>query len=373
MITKKFNKNLLKINNINVNQKQVFWNRFLMAFFIFLYWMLILIVCLISDNSLNDEWYINLSKNDTLNQKYKGIFAYLFIVLLVPFICGAVYEVNKLFFGAYSKKTFIFMLIGILTLCILPNFTFITKFYYFTPITGSSGPLNPDATSNLFTVFTLFTMTLLIGFIILLSILTYLIVDYGLLDLKSVLLFFILNAVVGFGFFAIGFIGLLKSWLVLFFVLSVSGFTDVFAYLSGLLFGKTQMSKVISPKKTWEGFFIGLFVTILASLLLIYFISFGDSTHNTIQDIVHVPSIYENDIGRWSFLIFLVIGISLISTIGDLAFSFLKREYLIKDYGTLFKNHGGVLDRFDSLLFAFTLYTLLLFFLSGITESQLFS
>ena len=148
-----------------------------MAFFIFLYWMLILIVCLISDNSLNDEWYINLSKNDTLNQKYKGIFAYLFIVLLVPFICGAVYVVNKLFFGAYSKKTFIFMLIGILTLCILPNFTFITKFYYFTPIAGSSGPLNPDATSNLFTVFTLFTMTLLIGFIILLSILTYLIVD----------------------------------------------------------------------------------------------------------------------------------------------------------------------------------------------------
>ena len=64
----------------------------------------------------------------------------------------------------------------------------------------------------------------------------------------------------------------------LFFVLSVSGFTDVFAYLSGLLFGKTQMSKVISPKKTWEGFFIGLFVTILASLLLIYFISFGVST-----------------------------------------------------------------------------------------------
>ena len=107
-------------------------------------------------------------------------------------------------------RKFIFMLIGILTLCILPNFTFITKFYYFTPITGSSGPLNADATSNLFTVFTLFTMTLLIRFIILLSILTYLIVDYGLLDLKSVLLIFILNAVVGFGFFAIGFIGLLN-------------------------------------------------------------------------------------------------------------------------------------------------------------------
>ena len=373
MITKKFNKNLLKINNINVNQKQVFWNRFLMAFFIFLYWMLIMVVCLISDNSLNDEWNINLSENPILNLKYKGIFAYLFIGLLVPFIYGAVYEVNKLFFGAYSKKTFIFMLIGILTLCILPNFTFITKFYYFTPIPGSSGNLNPNTTSNFFTIFTLFTMTLLIGFIILLIILTYLIIDYGLLDLKSVLLFFILNAVVGFGFFSIGFIGLLKSWLVLFFVLSVSGFTDVFAYLTGLLFGKTQMTKVISPKKTWEGFFIGLFVTILASLLLIYFISFGNSTHNTIQDIIHVPTIYENVIGRWSFLIFLVIGISLISTIGDLAFSFLKREYLIKDYGTLFKNHGGVLDRFDSLLFAFTLYTLLLFFLSGITESQLFS
>ena len=103
--------------------------------------------------------------------KYKGIFAYLFIGLLVPFIYGAVYEVNKLFFGTYSKKTFIFMLIGILILSILPNFTFITKVYYITPLTGSSGHLNPDATSNFFTIFTLFTMTLLIGFIILLIIL----------------------------------------------------------------------------------------------------------------------------------------------------------------------------------------------------------
>ena len=74
------------------------------------------------------------------------------------------------------------MLIGILTLCILPNFTFITKFYYYTPITGPSGPINPDATSKIFTVFTLFTKTLLIGFIILLTILTYQIVDYGLID-----------------------------------------------------------------------------------------------------------------------------------------------------------------------------------------------
>ncbi|MGL4616921.1 MAG: phosphatidate cytidylyltransferase, partial [Mycoplasmoidaceae bacterium] len=170
----------------------------------------------------------------------------------------------------------------------------------------------------------------------------------------------------------IGFIGLSKSWPVLFFVLSVSVFTDVFAYLTGLLFGKNQMTKVISPKKTWEGFFIGLIVTILASALLIYFISFGNETHNTIANLIHVPIIYQNLVGRWFFLIFLVLGISLISTVGDLAFSLLKREYLIKDYGTLFKNHGGVLDRFDSVLFAFTLYTLLLFFMSGITESKLF-
>ncbi|MGL5591276.1 MAG: phosphatidate cytidylyltransferase [Mycoplasmoidaceae bacterium] len=369
MVTKKFNKSLIRINDINVSQKEIFWKRFSMAFFIFSYWILILITCLISDNSLNDDWYINLSPNPTLNLQYKGIFAYMFIVLLIPFIYGAVYEVNKLFFGAYSRKTFIFLLLGILTLCILPNFAFITKFYYFTPIERS---FSQSPTSDFFTIFALFTITLLIGFIILLIILIFIVVDYGVLDLKSLLLFFILNVVVGFGFFSIGFIGLSKSWLVLFFVLSVSVFTDVFAYLTGLLFGRTQMTKVISPKKTWEGFFIGLIVTILASALLIYFISFGNQTHNTIENLIHVPVIYENLVGRWFFLIFLVLGISLISTIGDLAFSFLKRQYLIKDYGTLFKNHGGVLDRFDSLLFAFTLYTLLIFFMSGLTESKLF-
>ncbi|MGL5246374.1 MAG: phosphatidate cytidylyltransferase [Mycoplasmoidaceae bacterium] len=369
MITKKFNKNLIRINNINVSQKEVFWKRFLMAFFILSYWILILITCLISDNSLNDDWYINLSPNATLNLQYKGIFAYMFICLLIPFIYGAVYEINKLFFGAYSRKTFIFLLLGILILCILPNFAFITKFYYFTPIKSN---LNPGFTSDFFTIFSLFTITLLIGFIILLTILIFLVVNSRVLDLKSILLFFILNAVVGFGFFSIGFIGLSKSWLVLFFVLCVSSFTDIFAYLTGLLFGRTQMTKIISPKKTWEGFFFGLFVTILASVILIYFISFGNQTHNTIENLIHVPSIYENLVGRWFFLIFLVIGISLISTVGDLAFSLLKREYLIKDYGTLFKNHGGVLDRFDSILFAFTLYTLLIFFMSGITESKLF-
>ena len=73
-----------------------------------------------------------------------------------------------------------------------------------------------------------------------------------------------------------------------------------------------------------------------------------DSNYDTIQVIVHGPTIYDSDIDRWWFLIFLVIGISLISTIGDLALSFLKSEYLIKNYATLFKNHGGVLDRFDS-------------------------
>ncbi|MGL4617041.1 MAG: hypothetical protein ACRCUM_02285, partial [Mycoplasmoidaceae bacterium] len=213
MFTKKINKNLVRINNINVSQKEIFWKRFSMAFFIFSYWILILIACLISDNSLNDDWYINLSPNAILNLQYKGIFAYLFIVLIIPFIYGAVYEINKLFFGAYSNKTFVFLLLGILTIFILPNFTFITKFYYFTPIENS---YNENYTSDFFTIFSLFTITLVVGFIILLCILIFLVIDYGLLDLKSLLLFFILNAVVGFGFFSIGFIGLSKSWLVLF-------------------------------------------------------------------------------------------------------------------------------------------------------------
>ncbi len=104
---------------------------------------------------------------------------------------------------------------------------------------------------------------------------------------------------------------------------------DVFAYLVGSTVGMHKMAPRISPKKSWEGFAAGTVFTtaVWVSLMLIPDVS--------------IPAL-------WLFVIGL--GVSLAAVLGDLAESRLKREAGVKDSGTLLPGHGGVLDRFDSLI-----------------------
>ncbi len=106
--------------------------------------------------------------------------------------------------------------------------------------------------------------------------------------------------------------------------------SDVFAYLSGSFLGKHKLFKRISPKKTWEGSFGGLLFALIGAYLF-YFFS-----------------------GSYSLATWVVYaGILVVTaTIGDLAESMLKRNAEVKDSGTIFPGHGGVLDRFDAVLFA---------------------
>lgn len=105
-------------------------------------------------------------------------------------------------------------------------------------------------------------------------------------------------------------------------------FNDSFAYFAGRLFGKRKLFERISPKKTWEGFFGGLIMTIICGLILSQI--FPELTQ--IQWVI------------WSVLV-VVAG-----TLGDLAESLLKRSIQIKDSSSLLPGHGGFLDRFDAFL-----------------------
>ena len=104
---------------------------------------------------------------------------------------------------------------------------------------------------------------------------------------------------------------------------------DTFAYLGGSLFGKHKMIERISPGKTWEGTIFGVLMTIGSGLI----------------------------VGRYildaSIFLWLVLGtiVPVLATIGDLVESMLKRQAGIKDTGSLMPGHGGILDRFDSLIF----------------------
>jgi phosphatidate cytidylyltransferase len=119
---------------------------------------------------------------------------------------------------------------------------------------------------------------------------------------------------------------------------------DASAYIIGTNFGKHQLSKHISPKKSWEGFVGGLIFTLLASSL--FFTYYFSKT-----------SLYQKiPLYHW---IGMGIVIVVFSTWGDLIESLLKRTWKIKDSGLAIPGHGGFLDRFDSLFFA--VYALLFY------------
>jgi phosphatidate cytidylyltransferase len=103
---------------------------------------------------------------------------------------------------------------------------------------------------------------------------------------------------------------------------------DTFAYLTGRLIGKHKLFERISPKKTWEGFIGGVVFAMIAGILLAYFLE-----ESYVKYITYA----------------LVAGI--IGTLGDLVQSMLKRSVDVKDSGTILPGHGGILDRFDAVLF----------------------
>lgn len=108
---------------------------------------------------------------------------------------------------------------------------------------------------------------------------------------------------------------------------------DTGAYFTGVAFGKHKLCPEISPKKTIEGFIGGLLIT-----GLVYSASF---------------CIYKGGFEIKTALLTFILGVicAIIGTIGDLSASMVKRQIGFKDYGKIMPGHGGLMDRFDSVLF----------------------
>lgn len=114
---------------------------------------------------------------------------------------------------------------------------------------------------------------------------------------------------------------------------------DVGAYFSGRQFGRRKLAPQVSPGKTWEGVWGGLLLSIAVAFAFIATFS------------QHLPNM--------SVLI-IAIPVALVSIVGDLLESMVKRERGIKDSGTILPGHGGVLDRIDGLLPAIPVFCLAL-------------
>lgn len=119
--------------------------------------------------------------------------------------------------------------------------------------------------------------------------------------------------------------------------------TDTGAYIIGSLFGKHKLAEAISPNKTIEGAIGGLLFSTIGSVLFV-----------NICVYTKVATVSQNVSLLTVSLIFALIGFltSIVSQIGDLAASCIKRDFEKKDYGNILPGHGGLLDRFDSVLLA---------------------
>ena len=112
------------------------------------------------------------------------------------------------------------------------------------------------------------------------------------------------------------------------------------------------MNERISPKKTWEGFAGGVVVSALLSFTFAFVMAKINYPLLPILDINHVYNI-----------VIISLIIPLTSNIGDFIFSSIKRNYGIKDFGTVLKGHGGVLDRLDSILVTSLIVAIVIIFM----------
>ncbi|SHJ44196.1 phosphatidate cytidylyltransferase [Tepidibacter formicigenes] len=131
-----------------------------------------------------------------------------------------------------------------------------------------------------------------------------------------------------------------KNYNYIWLVFIIAWMTDTFAYFSGYFFGKNKLIPEVSPKKTIEGSIGGIIGSSISCAVFGYLFNFN---------LFHM----------------IIIGLvgSIVAQIGDLFASSIKRVLGIKDYGKLIPGHGGILDRFDSIIFTapFVYYYILFF------------
>jgi len=125
------------------------------------------------------------------------------------------------------------------------------------------------------------------------------------------------------------------------FTLVSTWISDAGAYFAGTFLGKHKLCPDISPKKTWEGFFGGVIAAGVFALLL----GFGYEG----WDIIFTGE--QHFVVNKLMLVIIALISAPIGVMGDLTASLLKRKCGVKDFGNILPGHGGILDRFDSVLF----------------------
>lgn len=133
--------------------------------------------------------------------------------------------------------------------------------------------------------------------------------------------------------------------------LVVAFMSDAFALFAGMAFGKHKLAPELSPKKTVEGAIGGFFGAVVGAML------YG----------LILRTWFPYEVNYLVLALYGALG-SPVAQMGDLCFSYIKRQYAIKDFGNIFPGHGGVLDRFDSVIFCTPLIEILIRWLPAIGQ-----
>jgi len=192
----------------------------------------------------------------------------------------------------------------------------------------------PWSVRHIDTVAPLFPFLGGVFFVYLFYLLAAAVFSHGKIDVTEAALAFVMELYVVFSFSCIILLRDIEFGQYIYLLIFLSAWmTDTGAYFVGRFFGKHKLIEDVSPKKTIEGAVGGVIICVLS------FVVFGIII-GAVSDAV------PNYIG----LIIVGAVTSVISQCGDLIASLIKRKYSIKDYGWVFPGHGGVMDRFDSII-----------------------
>lgn len=361
----------IKTNQLTPGTKKTLKERLLSSIFIAIFFIVLFVLGILADDVNN--W-------SPLNQLGREICMWILLIYLLPIIFISCYEIKNVFFKNKIIPYF-FILFNVLMLVYAPTLVYLLKYYYW----YSNTNILPFATNinTINSITNIFAIVLASAIFITVIINTCLLWAIRNITFKNWL---ILNLIVGLtaGFF-IGtyFFLFVRGWLSLLWLMLIVFGSDSFAYFGGILFGKHQMAKNISPKKTWEGFAIGQVITVVLALLILFGFSKIPHTPNVANQIMgiqfeHYPISFENNIFFkypivwWIVMVFITIILSVSSVLGDLMFSLFKRKFNIKDYGSLIPGHGGILDRIDSHSVVISLYFILSFFIALFANTIVF-
>lgn len=331
------NKNIhIHVNKISDEQKSKFNSRTKTSVFIVLYSLLVMVLGMLA--SIENPWF-------SMPKEALITFGILFLISISIVLFLASIELSR----CYLKKVNKFHTIYIGILMLLSSF--ISMISLFPHIYGFEINASFELCRNIFFGIICSSLGLLFIELLFLSLIKK---DNSLFNKIS---YPIIGSLLPLVFYFIAYVMIFKFFTTFLYLMMVTWMTDTFAYIGGSLFGAHRMCPKISPNKTWEGFFVSIFMGTLTLLALLGAYSPNEQIKLLVfgrREFLEFDMVSNTD--WWVTMLFGSFALTLVNTFGDLFFSKVKRKNDIKDFSNFLPGHGGILDRIDALFFIVLFY-----------------